>query len=139
METGLEQISDSHNSVVTQAAKLETNPDPFSTPSLFVESHTWKLQFHDFAMSLKLRRWNQKILWEELFISKCIAKQLADDADENSFSYENVGKKPHLLKFYTGLDEEAIEFVLNILGNAVCSGGKKNASCLQKMSCFNIL
>ena len=38
-DTGLDQLSDSHNSGVTQAANLATNPNPFSTPSLFaVES-----------------------------------------------------------------------------------------------------
>ena len=38
-DTGLDQQSDSHNSGVTRAAKLTTNPDPFSAPLLFaVES-----------------------------------------------------------------------------------------------------
>ena len=62
-DAGLDQLSDSHNSGGTQAAKLETNPDPFSMPSLLPlnrliqieESHTWKLQFHNFAMSWKMK------------------------------------------------------------------------------------
>ena len=34
-DTGLDQLSDSHKSSVTQAAKLETNPNPISTASVF--------------------------------------------------------------------------------------------------------
>ena len=47
--------------------------------------------------------------------------QLEEQLLASKFSFKQIKEQPKVLKFYTGIDLEAIEFILNIMGNSVRS------------------
>ena len=79
---------------------------------------------------LEIERERSRKLEAELEEHKINLARLTSSEATAPFCYASIVKKPHLLKFYTGLDEAAIEFIWDVMGDSVqsaCRHTKKDA------------
>lgn len=49
---------------------------------------------------------------------ECCQRLVNTNTSQRAFSFDNIRRKPNILKFYTGLDSSAIDFIVTVVGES---------------------
>ena len=105
---------DSNDVMASDEPKPKSEIDQLRDQIAFLQD-----KYLDLSKSLLEERANSASLRAELELCKERCERQARQLSENnSFSFEKVKNKPTIIKFYTGLSPEGIEFILTLVGRS---------------------
>lgn len=90
-------------------------------PETDVETSILHATLESLVNELEVARDRARKLESELEDRNIRLANLTSSEATATFSYATIAKKPHMLKFYTGLDEAAIDFIWELMGDSVHS------------------
>ena len=115
---------------LSSPAESEPSRPAVLDPETDVEISILHSTLKSLVNELEIERERSRKLEAELEEHTINLARLTSSEATAPFCYASIVKKPHLLKFYTGLDEAAIEFIWDVMGDSVqsaCRHTKKDA------------